>query len=82
MENSGDASTTLQLHPTLDFEICRKITQIESPKIQEYCHSDFLSRGSALAARPCAGALACWEMAPSLSRAAVKLFDRKTKDVS
>jgi hypothetical protein len=46
MENSGDASPTLQLHPTLDFEICRKITQIESPKIQEFNHSDCLSRGA------------------------------------
>jgi hypothetical protein len=55
MENSGDASATLQLHPTLDFEIRRKITQIESPKIQEYSHSDCLSRGSALGCPPVCG---------------------------
>jgi hypothetical protein len=72
MENSGDASPTLQLHPTLDFEMRRKITHTESPEIQEYSHSGCLGKG--------AHYLPARVRAPS--RAAVKHFDRKTKDIS
>jgi hypothetical protein len=78
MENSGDASATLQLHPTLDFEIRRRTSQIEPAEAQEDSHSDYLGRQRP-ASPPVCERPRVLTMASSRSRAGVKPFDPKAQ---